>query len=54
MIGYDVSGTWTSKSAQNNGPIFQNKEYRQYRVHCILGILEVQVDHRMLMLAMVV
>ena len=25
--------TWTSKSAQNNGPISQNREYRQYRVH---------------------
>ena len=25
--------TWTSKKAQNNGPIFQNREYRKYRVH---------------------
>ena len=25
--------TWTSKSAQNNGPISQNREYRQYRVY---------------------
>ena len=27
------SSTWTSKRAQNNGPISQNGEYRQYRVH---------------------
>ena len=26
-------GTWTSKRAQNNGPISQHREYRQYRVH---------------------
>ena len=25
--------TWTSKRAPNNGPISQNREYRQYRVH---------------------
>ena len=25
--------TWTSKRAQNDGPISQNREYRQYRVH---------------------
>ena len=25
--------TWTSKRAQNNGPISQKREYRQYRVH---------------------
>ena len=25
--------TWTSKKAHNTGPIFQNREYRKYRVH---------------------
>ena len=25
--------TWTSKRTQNNGPISQNREYSQYRVH---------------------
>ena len=27
--------SWTSKRAQNNGPISQNGDYRQYRVHYI-------------------
>ena len=27
--------TWTSKRAQNNGPISRNREYGQYRVHHI-------------------
>ena len=26
---------WTSKGAQNHGPISQNREHRQYRVHGI-------------------
>ena len=35
--------TWTSKGAQDNGPISQNREYRQYGF-IILAILEVQVE----------
>ena len=27
------SSTWNSKRAQNNGPISQNRDCRQYRVH---------------------
>ena len=30
---YEFTYTCTSKRAQNNGPISQNREYRQYRVH---------------------
>ena len=41
LIAYLISGklhcsyTWTSISAQKNGPIFQTREYSQYRVHCV-------------------
>ena len=28
-----LASTWTSKRAQNNGPISQNRECRQYRAH---------------------
>ena len=29
--------TWTSKSAENDGPISQTREYGQYRVHSFGG-----------------
>ena len=33
LLGGTLATTWTSKRAQKNGPISQNREHRQYRVH---------------------